>query len=125
MFGAGSQRGKDWGRHSRSHSLYGRKIAVRGNREPCLDHIDAQLIELACQPYLLLHVHAAARGLLAIAQSRVETRDSRALHHKLPWVIPLIVGESRMKEKLIILSRRLRFANIISISNDLNSIINS
>ncbi len=47
-------------------------IAERGGGEAGLDHIDAELLQLARDDDLLLHVHRRAGRLLAVAQRRVE-----------------------------------------------------
>ena len=56
------------------------KIAIARDRKTRLDHIDAELLELSRKRQLLLKVHAAARGLLAITQSRIEDSDLRLAH---------------------------------------------
>src|SRR3989454_7577975 len=58
--------------------LHSREITARGDGKPCLDHIHAQTVELVRQTQLFLHVHTAARRLLAIAQGGVEYRDARS-----------------------------------------------
>src|SRR5262249_41865348 len=82
-----SQRSNNWRRHRGSYRLNRGKITVRGDWESRLDHIYPKAVELTRQAGLFLHIHAAARRLLAIAQSRVENRNSIALHHKLPSII--------------------------------------
>jgi hypothetical protein len=49
-----------------------REVALGSHRKAGLDDVDAQFRELAGHPELLVQVHAAARGLLAVAKRRVE-----------------------------------------------------
>src|SRR5262249_54281159 len=112
-----SQRSNNWTRHRGSYRLNRGKITVGGDGESRLDHIYPKAVELTRQAGLFLHIHAAARRLLAIAQSRVENRNSIALHHKLPWIIIFILGQSPLKEKLIVLSNIVNSSNIIRFPN--------
>src|SRR5438128_12631758 len=64
--------------------LYSREITGRGDGKSSLDHIHAQTVELVRQTQLFLHVHAATRRLLAIAQGGVEYRNLRSFHAQDP-----------------------------------------
>src|SRR5712692_8713974 len=106
VLSAGTRKaGNDRPPNASGDALHGREISVRGDGETRLDDIHAQTVELARQTQLLLHVHAATRRLLAIAQSSVEYRDTRSFHAQAP---PPGIGASMLrrqgnKAKLIIL----------------------
>ena len=77
-------RGAREGRHrDRAHLARDRRdrleVAGRGDREARLYDVDAQLGEHARDLQLLLDVHRAAGGLLAVAQRRVEDEHAPAL----------------------------------------------
>ena len=55
--------------------LDGLEVAGRGDREAGLDHVHAEAGELLRDLDLLLRVQRDARGLLAVAQRRVEDVD--------------------------------------------------
>ena len=50
-------------------------VGLRGDREPGLDDVDAQLVELAGQPQLLVDAHREAGRLLPVPQGGVEDDD--------------------------------------------------
>ena len=85
------------------NGLHRGEIAVRSDGKPSLDYVHAEAVKLVRQAQLFLHVHAAAGGLFAIAQSRVENRDcglgplSRLLLQRLCYQAP-----STCEAKLII-----------------------
>ena len=58
--------------HRAAIALHRLEVAVRGDREAGFDDVDAQAIELLGQAQLLGRRHAEARGLLAVAERRVE-----------------------------------------------------
>src|SRR5438034_1201938 len=60
----------------------GLEVALRGGGEPRLDHVHAQVLELARDRELLLHVHGGAGRLLPVAQGRVE--DLYPVHRRSP-----------------------------------------
>jgi hypothetical protein len=64
--GGACKGGNHWARHGRGHGLHRGEIAVRRKREPGLDHVHSEAVQLPGQASLLLHVHAAARGLLPV-----------------------------------------------------------
>src|SRR5262249_44844690 len=53
-----------------------RKILIGRYRDPRLDDVRSQGIQLNRHPQLLLHVHAASRRLFSISQSGIENSDS-------------------------------------------------
>ena len=57
------------------------EVALRGDREPGLDDVDAERRQGAGHLQLLGDVHARARRLLAVAQGRVEDPDSIRVGH--------------------------------------------
>jgi hypothetical protein len=57
------------GAGNRAHRL---EVAVRGNREPSLDDVHTEPIELLCQSQLFGSSHAEAGSLLAVTERRVE-----------------------------------------------------
>ncbi len=59
----------------------GLEVALRRRREAGLDDVDAEVLELARDRQLLLHVHGRTRRLLAVAERRVE--DLYPVHHRL------------------------------------------
>ncbi len=70
-----------------AHRLHRLEVARRRDREPRLHDVHAQLGELVGHAQLLGHGHAAAGGLLAVAQGGVEDVDSvRGRHGTQPWV---------------------------------------
>ena len=60
---------------------HGLEVALGRGGEAGLDHVDAELLELARDHELLLDVHRRARRLLAVAQRRVE--DLYPVHRRL------------------------------------------
>ena len=56
--------------------LNGGEVAFRGDREAGFDHVYAEAVELMGQAQFFLHVHAAARRLLAVAKCGIEYRDA-------------------------------------------------
>ena len=54
------------------------EVSRRGDREPCLDDVDSEPLELRPDLHLLVRRQRDARRLLAVAQRRVEDRDSAA-----------------------------------------------
>src|SRR5262249_43898603 len=61
----------------RAHRL---EVALARDREPRLDHVDAEALELARERELLGEVHAAPGRLLAVAQRGVEDPDRLGRH---------------------------------------------
>jgi len=55
--------------------FHGLKVVLGGGGEAGLDDVNAQLGELPRHVQLLLRGHGGARGLLAVAESRVENAD--------------------------------------------------
>ena len=55
--------------------LYGLIVSGGGDGEACLDDVDLHLLEAFCDLDLLLKVHGAAGGLLAVSQRGVENYD--------------------------------------------------
>src|SRR5215467_6189637 len=117
MFRGTRQRRNNWTRHGSSHGLNRGEIAVGCDRKSRLNNIYPQAVELTRQADLFLHIHTAARRLLAVAQSRIKNRNSIAVHHKLPLTILPILGQYALKEKLIVLSNILRTSNTIKFYN--------
>src|SRR5689334_7969229 len=74
------QAGNDRPANRSRNRLYSREITVRCDGKTRLDHVYAQTVELVRQTQLFLHVHAATRRLLAIAQGGIEYRDARSFH---------------------------------------------
>src|SRR5438045_4143796 len=70
-------------RHRRRNGLHRREVPIRSDRETGLDNVNSQLIELPPQPDFLMHVHAAARRLLAVAERRIKNSNSLAFHSAL------------------------------------------
>jgi hypothetical protein len=56
------------------------EVAIGGDGEPGLDHVHAKAVELLGQAQLFLHIHAAARRLLAVTKRGVEDGDARPIH---------------------------------------------
>src|SRR5208283_2344219 len=87
--------------------LYRFKIAIGGNRKPSLNHIDPKAIELLGQVQLFLHIHTAARRLLAVPKRGVENSDARPIHEfplqKCATCLVTLSAE-RVKEKIIIVT---------------------
>ena len=79
-----SQARNDGTPHRGGDALYRFKVAIGGDRKSGLDHVDAQAVELLGQAQLLLHIHAAARRLLAVTKRGVEDGDARPIHEFLP-----------------------------------------
>jgi hypothetical protein len=52
------------------------EVTRRGDREPGLDHVDAQACQLLCDLHLLAGVQRDAGRLLAVAQRGVEDVDA-------------------------------------------------
>ena len=70
-FGAG-ERGDARLAHGLRNGRDGREVALRGHGEACLDDVHAQIFKGMSHGELFLGGHAAARGLLAVAQGGVE-----------------------------------------------------
>ena len=62
--------------HRAADRLHRLEVARRRDREAGLHDVHAELGELVRHPELLGHGHAAAGGLLAVAQRGVEDEDS-------------------------------------------------
>jgi hypothetical protein len=58
--------------YSPRNSLYGFKVAHRCDGKPRLDDVHAQSLKLTGHAKLLVEIHAAAGGLFAIAERRIE-----------------------------------------------------
>jgi len=58
-------------------------VALAGGGEAGLDHVDAEVLELARDRQLLLHVHGGTGRLLAVAEGGVE--DLYAVHGVRPF----------------------------------------
>ena len=83
----GARQRRDLDRDLAAHLLHRLEVAVRRDGEPRLHDVHAQLGELVGHAQLLGHGHAAAGGLLAIAQGGVEDMDSVAgSAWTQPWV---------------------------------------
>jgi hypothetical protein len=76
------QREDDRARDGLGDLAHGLEVALRRRREAGLDHVDAQVLELARDDQLLLHVHRGARGLLPVAEGGVE--DLYPVHRPSP-----------------------------------------
>ena len=63
------QAGDDGTPDGRCNRLHCGKVAFRGDGKAGFDDVHAQAVELVRQPQLFLHVHAASRRLLAVAQA--------------------------------------------------------
>src|SRR5208282_1531305 len=75
-----SQASDDGAPHRRRDALHGFEVAIGGDGESGLDHVHAQAVELLGQVQLFLHIHAAARRLLAVTKRGVENGDARPIH---------------------------------------------
>src|SRR5208282_40022 len=75
-----SQASDDGTPHRGGDALYGFEVAIGGDREPGLDHVHAEAVELLGQSQLFLNIHAAARRLLAVTKRGVEDGDARPIH---------------------------------------------
>ena len=112
-------------RYRRGNRFHRFKIAVRSNRETCLDHIHTQAVELVRPAQLFLLVDAATRRLLSVAEGRVENYDrARSALMNLPRTgLPnltrpsIVPAEEPEKAKLIILYQALVLL-VISTSNE-------
>ena len=62
------------------NGLHGGEISIRSDGKSGFDHVDTEAIQLAGQLLLLLHIHAAARGLFAVTKRCVEYSDAGAFH---------------------------------------------
>ncbi len=69
--------------HQPADPIYGLKITRTRNRKPGLDHIYAEIFQLAGETQLLLLIELAARHLLAITKRCVEDVDLCLLHFSL------------------------------------------
>src|SRR5208283_29531 len=56
------------------------EVTLRGHGKAGLDHVHAQPVELTGHAQLFFQIHAAARGLLAVAERGVEDGDGFAGH---------------------------------------------
>ena len=75
--------GDSWTRDRGGNGLHRGKVTIGGDWEACLDYIHTEAVELSSQPDLFLHIHAATRRLLAVAQGRIKNRNSGAFHIRL------------------------------------------
>src|SRR5256885_1232162 len=66
------QRGDGGTANLRRNSLNRIKVALRGDGETGFQNIHAQAVKLTCHLQLILHTHAAAGRLLAVAERRVK-----------------------------------------------------
>src|ERR1700693_3585369 len=79
--GTGTSQASDDGTPQRcGDTLHGFEVAVGGDGESGLDHVHAEAVELLGQAQLFLHIHAAARRLLAVTKRGVEDGDARPIH---------------------------------------------
>ena len=79
--GAGArQSGDNRMPHFSGNKLHRFKVTIGGDREPGLDHVHAQPVELLGQTQFFLHIHAATRRLLAVPQRGVKDNDARQIH---------------------------------------------
>ena len=76
-----SEREHDRAGHHLGHASHGIEVALGGGGEAGLDDVHAQMLELAGDHELLLHVHGGARRLLPVAERRIEDLD--AVHRRL------------------------------------------
>ena|SRR5436305_1553311 len=83
--GCAGQGSDDRARHSGSYSLHSAEVTIRRDRETRFNNVNSQLVQLARQTDLFLHIHAAAGRLLTVAQSGIEDRYPRAIHSKLHY----------------------------------------
>src|SRR5208282_447389 len=79
-----SQARDDGTPHQGGDALYGFEVAIGGDGEPRFDHVHAEPVELLGQAQLLLHIHAAARRLLAVTKRGVEDGNTRPIHEFRP-----------------------------------------
>jgi hypothetical protein len=56
----------DWTGHIARYGLNSLKVAIRGNRESCLNDVHTQAVELLRHAQLFVRSHAAARRLFAV-----------------------------------------------------------
>ncbi len=75
-----AERGDDRLAALAGHGLHGGEVIFGGHGEAGLDDIHAQGLQLACHQQLLVQVHAAAGGLLSIAEGGVEDGDPLTAH---------------------------------------------
>src|SRR5205807_2968459 len=66
------------------YRLHGQKVAFRGDGKARLDHVHAQLIELARHAQLLVLIHAVTGGLFPVAQRGVEYLDPLSFRQVCP-----------------------------------------
>ena len=57
------------------------EVAIGGDREPGLDDVDAEPVELPRQPQLFARGHAEAGRLFAVTERGVEDTNSRWISH--------------------------------------------
>src|SRR5205085_1262389 len=81
---AASQGGNPRAAHLSRYLLHGTKVAVGSNGKAGFHYVNAELLQLTRKAELLVHMHAAARRLLAIAQSGIEDGDARLVHRSPP-----------------------------------------
>ncbi len=88
-------------------ALHGFEVAIGGDGESGFDHVHAQAVELLSQVQLFLHIHAAARRLLAVTKSGVENGDARLIHKcEPPGRLPIyFIGRLRRKRRLLLLQQ--------------------
>ncbi len=79
--GASASQARDDGTaQSSGDALHGFKVAIGGDGEPSLDYVDAKAVELLGQMQFFLHIHTAARRLLAVTKRGVEDSNARPVH---------------------------------------------
>src|SRR5208282_4756698 len=79
-----SQARDDGAPHGSGDALHRFEVSIGGDGEPGLDHVHAEALELLGQAQLLLHIHAAARRLLAVTKRGVEDGNTRPIHEFRP-----------------------------------------
>ena len=78
------QAGDDGPAHRGSNGLHRFEVTIRRNGEAGLDDVHAQAVQLLGEPQLLGRRHAEARGLLAVAESRIKDVNTGSGGHKYP-----------------------------------------
>ena len=118
------QAGDDRSPYRRRNRLNRLEVAIGGNGEPGLDHVDAETVELVSQAQLFLLVHAAARRLFTVAKSRVKYRNACAIRgHNLLIRMQMFHGTRRApRSKTYNSSAIIRYYSIISSANIVSQI---
>ena len=96
--------------------LHGFEVAIGGDRESGFDHVHAEAVELLGQVQLFLHIHAAARRLLAVTKRGVEDGDARPIHGFRPprnLITLLLYRRIGAKEKVIIFTEALEIVIVL------------